>query len=60
MPSQPNGELFSYDVHLYNSSTDDHEGVLVTVNSDQTYFALSDDQHMYKQSDSLVWVRHIG
>ena len=48
MPSQPNGELFSYDVHLYNSSTDDHEGVLATVNSDQTYFALSDDQHMYR------------
>ena len=58
MPSRPSGELLSYDVHLYSSSTNDHEDVLATVNSDQTYFALSEDQHMYKQSDPLLQVRH--
>ena len=59
MPTQRNGELLSYDVHLYSSSSYDHEDVLATVNSDQTYFALSEDQHMYKQSDPLVQVRHV-
>jgi hypothetical protein len=56
MPSQPNGELLSYDIHLYSSSVDDSESNLATINSDQTYFALSEDQHNYKRSDSLVQV----
>lgn len=59
MPRQPNGKLLTYDIHLYSPSADDSESILATVNSDQTYFALSDDQHIYKQSGSLVQVTDV-
>ena len=56
MPRQANGELLSFDVHLYTPAG--KEGVIAMVGSDQTYFAIS-EQSEYKHSDTLVQVRCI-
>lgn len=52
MPSQSNGQLLSYHVHLYTTTV--NEGLIETVNSDQTYFVVNST---YKHSGTRVQVR---
>ena len=54
VPEQSKGQLLSYDVHLY--TTLDEEGLVESVDSKQTYLALSEESP-YRQFDAHVRVR---
>ena len=55
-PKQSNGQLLSYVVHLYTTS--DKEGLIMTVDSDQTYLSVSEES-LNRRFDAHVRVRRL-